>query len=343
LLDDAQCQTISSAATGDIQLNEFTIAPIIAQNEVVPTLFNIFGTVAPDDAAQNVFSAYGPVQIELRSASGTTIMTTMTGKGGNYLFSVLPSAYAVCIVVPGGFGLISNNECQNVDLSGNTDVSLGVFVLSTLPQITRNGGGVLSFTVETPYVDQGASAQKDGRDLTDLIVTTGLPDANVPGTYVTTYAVIDPMTHLGATTSRVVTVLPKVAPPTTSGTVLGGYAPGYAQANPVSPVSSSDTSASSSVVALSNTSTGTPSLTQEEIKKLLKAELRKKAMGAVLGAETVVTGTPAPQGAIVVSTTALSDTSVQTEMKWGYVKALLALVLFGGAIGGIWWWKKHTI
>ncbi|HXK38217.1 MAG TPA: immunoglobulin-like domain-containing protein [Candidatus Paceibacterota bacterium] len=339
LLDDAQCVAIDPVATGDITLGSFTLSPDAQQANILPQALNIMGKVEADEGARGILAAQGSVSLSLLNASGTMTTTVIPDRGGNYIFNVIPADYSVCITIPGGVGLLGGNECQPVSFVDNTDVTLPVFLLSTLPHITRNGEGVLSFELGSTYIDAGATAEKDGRDLTDQIIISGLPDTNIPGTYVTTYAVVDPLTHLGATTSRVVTVLQKMSP-TPNPVVIGGYAPSGSGFIAPSSIAIATTSASDLLPASSSTNTAVA--VQDDHKKILKAELRKKAMGAVLGAETGVATTAAPN-AIVVSTTALESVPQKQNLIWGYAKALLALVLFGGAIVGMWWLKRRYI
>lgn len=340
LIAPGLCQNIDPNAVGDLYLDQFTFAPQIADALAPPATLNIFGMVSGDDGARALLSVPGAVSLEVRDATGTVIATATTDRSGSYVFSLTPAHYSVCIVMPGGYGLTSGASCQSVDFADNTDVTLPSFVLSTLPLIDRVGDGVLTLSFGTTYVDLGATAQKDGRDLTDQIRVTNAVDTNIPGTYVVTYAVVDPLTSLGATTSRVVTVLPKITTATGGGTVLGSAAPAIST-SPVMVVNAT-TSTSSGALIVDTAMPSSPKSPEEVVaKKLLRERLRAKAMGSVLGIETAATTSEASP--IVVTTKALDASAFPQQTLLSYAKPILSLLGFGFAIYMLWWWKARQL
>lgn len=85
---------------------------------------------------------------------------------------------------------------------------------NTPPTITLIGANPFEMTVNTPFVDPGATANdaEDG-NLTSQIVKTGTVNASSTGTYTLTYTVTD-SGGLSASTTRTVIVKPVSVPPT---------------------------------------------------------------------------------------------------------------------------------
>ena len=77
--------------------------------------------------------------------------------------------------------LLRSFQCYKKIIPGNTP-----------PTITLIGANPLNLTVNTPFVDPGATATdlEDG-DLTSAIVKTGTANASTTGTYILTYVVKD--------------------------------------------------------------------------------------------------------------------------------------------------------
>ena len=81
---------------------------------------------------------------------------------------------------------------------------------NTPPTITLLGANPFSLTVNTPFIDPGATATdtEDG-DLTSHIIVTGTVDASTTGSYILTYSITD-SGGLSASTTRTVVVNPVI-------------------------------------------------------------------------------------------------------------------------------------
>lgn len=334
------CYYYDPIASGNIANIDFTIGLVPADVQASSTL-NIMGKITADAWALTPIPA-GLVTIEIRDGANTLATTTTNDRSGLFSVSVVPAAYTACIIVPGGYGLITGERCQSVALT-NADVTLNDVMLSTFPVMTRNGESTMTIDHGASYIDAGATAAKDGRDLTDLIQVSGLPDTNVAGLYVITYAVTDPNTSLSATTTRLVTVAPKhEVSHAGNGGVIGGSYVGTsyaATAAPITPAATtSTTTLNTTILAASDTLALSGAEGQSKERKAQKEYLRQRALGNVLGAETEASGT-----SVTISTSALEKIPETAPLLRDYLKPIFALLAFGGVIAGGWWWKKRSL
>lgn len=330
------CYFFTPEASGTVTHIDFTIGKVPA-TALASTTLNITGKILADRGAASIIAAPGLVSVEVRDLSGALIATGYTERSGGYVISVVPAQYNACVIVPGGYGIISGDRCQQVQFPDQSDIVLGDVTLSTLPVMNKNGDGTIAVDYGSSYSDAGATASKDGRDLTDLISVSGLPDTHEHGLYVVTYAVTDPVSGLSATTTRVV----QVGLPPRSSSVVGSVARGGSVS--VNASASAPTVVAVPLQVIASTSASTTEVvssstdTVAEEKQQLKKYLREKAMGSVLGAEAVGTNTP-QQNAVVISTTALKERPLP-QVIGSYTKALLGLFAFAIAIAGLAWWK----
>ena len=92
---------------------------------------------------------------------------------------------------------------------------------TSVPTIQAGVNNTLTLTVGDTYTELGATATDDVDGiLTDKIITTGIPNTNVAGTYTITYTVPDTSGNIGTATRTVVVKTPApppvVTPPTTT-------------------------------------------------------------------------------------------------------------------------------
>ncbi len=188
-----------------------------------PTAVNVSGSVREGTTATSSNPGVLGVAIELRdTATQAVVGTTTTDALGAYLMNTTPGAYDLCLIVPTGFGLINlQAACQTILWNGNNDVVLSDFTISTLPTITLIGAATIDVNQDATFTDPGATAAKDGTDLTSLIQTTGSVDTAVLGTYTIVYSVTDATTTLSATTSRTVNVVAVPPPQQSQSRVIG--------------------------------------------------------------------------------------------------------------------------
>lgn len=308
-----------AVTVGDV--GAFTVSTI-----PIDTTLHISGTVRLLKGSPRELP-FSLVTIEVRDVAGTFATTTVPERGGTYSISVPRGRYAACVIPPGGYAVVSSNACQNTQSPEIGYLKLNDVSLGKLPTITRNGDATLDVDYQSSYIDAGATAALGEQDLTALIRVSGLPDTTIPALYVITYVVTVPDSELSATTTRVVTVKP--APQRSS--VIGGYIGGASSGggSPQNPPS-----------VLAPTTTTTVASDQDAsstAKKIIRETLRKRALGAVLGAETVSTNTPTS-----TISTSTSGPKIPNQERWGWLRALLALLAFAAAIFGLWLWKKKV-
>jgi hypothetical protein len=272
----------------------------------------------------------------VRDQSGNLAGSTFAAQDGTYSIAVAPAQYTHCVIIPGGFGVISGSACQPVQFASSTTATLADVTLSTLPLISRNGPGTMSVDFGSRFLDPGATATKDGRDLTAQIVVSGAPDTSVPGLYVMSYAVVDPETKLSATTTRVVQVNPQTRESAGVSQVIGASNANTPASVGAAAIPLTSLATTSSTTLTQSSASSAPRVGADETITVRPHAVKYYRKGSVLG---VSTGTNTP--AITVSTSAIpSEPIIPNEMRWGYIKAIGALLGFGVAIGGLWWWKK---
>lgn len=86
------------------------------------------------------------------------------------------------------------------------DSSEGLTRITYYPVLTMEGDEVMQVDKGTTFVDPGCTAEMDGEDVTDQIVTTGTVDTSTSGVYTITYAAYN-SDGFSATTTRTVVVL----------------------------------------------------------------------------------------------------------------------------------------
>ena len=143
--------------------------------------------------------------------------TYESSAGGPPDFSILVGS-PTSVVVPAGAhflaaSVIDSSYSDNSDPNGTLKINIQVVIpaatpTNTPPIITLLGANPFSLTVNTPFVDPGATATdtEDG-NLTSKIVETGSVNASTTGTYILTYSVTD-SGGLSASTTRTVIVNP---------------------------------------------------------------------------------------------------------------------------------------
>ncbi len=302
------------------------------------------GYIRTDSGSASLLTTPGMLSVEIRDASNATVATAAVDATGLYTASVLPAPYNACLIVPGGYGVVGGEACVKAVFQYNQDITLPDISLSTLPIITLNGDKTMSIDFGMTFVDPGATASKDGSDISSTITVSGLPDVNTAGLYTVSYVVIDPATKLSATTTRTVEVKKKEQHGSSGGGVIGGYLPQPPRI---------DTPASVVVAEPVSVATATPVVTYEGVTHDVEVqhsraptkttERQQAPKGSVLGATTKIDVHEQPIMKPIITTSAMQETAAAGASSGDYVKVFLSLIGFGLGAWGLWWAKKYIV
>ena len=91
---------------------------------------------------------------------------------------------------------ISDNEGNE----GKVVRTVNVYKKDTTPTIEINGESKVTIKQDGEYIERGAHAEDNGKDITDRIVTEGVVNTKVPGVYIIKYIVTDEEGNTASTT-----------------------------------------------------------------------------------------------------------------------------------------------
>lgn len=161
--------------------------------------------------ATDVCTSSPTITITAETLAGVPVPMPITDPGSGY-----PVVYKLIYSADDGNGNVTTNDLSRITIVDDPP-----------PTITILGADPFTVECGAAYNDDGATAEDEGNDITDFIVTTGLPvDTTTPGTYTVVYTVTDGTTEVSD--SREVNVVDTTAPtialnaPATVAIALGG-------------------------------------------------------------------------------------------------------------------------